>query len=184
MKKILSVILAVALVFSIAGCTNTQTKTKTEDDAYQYLTDFFASYTKMSEYLNSSQISVSDFELDGQDISSILKAVYQAKSVSYIFSKPTKVGENIFVTKVEVTAPDAKALVEMYEIDRMFIEGELPEDFVAQCFYDNICTGTAKDITTEVDITIRYNGGGWSIDPTDNLAFAIFPNINQVTSNN
>lgn len=182
MKKILSILLAFSMLLALTGCGGSAKKASvTEEDANQYLTEFFASYSKMNDYLKNKDIAISAFALDGQGLSSILKAVYQAQSVSYIFPTPTRVADNVFSVQVEVTAPNIQPLYEMYSIDRQFLEEDYEGDFVAQSFYDNICTGTTNDITTTVNVTLRYNGGTWYVDPNNDLAFAVFPNIDKAS---
>lgn len=182
MKKLISTILCVAILLTFSGCSKGMLNFEvTEDDAQEYLTTFFSSYTKMNNYLKDSDIAISAFALDGQGLSSILKAVYQSQGVTFAFSKPTMVSENTFTATVNVVAPDIEPLYEMYAIDRLFQEGDIPDDFVAQTFYNNICAGTTSSITTAVSITVRYDNlkGGWIVDPSNDLAFAIFPNIDK-----
>ncbi len=174
MKKLLALILALALTLSFSACAK---KEVTTADANQFLTEFFASYTKMNDYLKSPDIAISAFALDGEGLSSILKAVYQAQSVTFTFPEPKKVSDGIFTARVEVTAPDIEPLYDMYAIDREFLGGDLPEDFVAQSFYDNIRSGTTRTVITNVTVNITYFDGKWQLAPSNDLAFAIFPNI-------
>ncbi len=182
MKKIMALFLCVVLIISFAGCCAKDSKNSsaTAEDANKFLTDFFASYTKMNEYLKDPKIAISAFALDGQGLSSILKAVYQAQSVTFAFSEPTEASENVFLAEINVVAPNIEPLYEMYAIDVLLAE-EVPNDFVAQSFYDNIRAGTTTSITTKVTVTVRYDETtkGWSVDPSNDLAFAIFPNIDK-----
>lgn len=178
MRKIIALIMTAVCLLTFAACAN-KTRVVTEDDANEYLTNFFASYTSMNEYLKSPDIAISAFALDGEGLSGILRAIYQAQGVTYAFPKPTKVSENIFSVHVEVTAPNIQPLYEMYAIDRELLGGDIPEDFVAQSFYDNIRAGTTSDITTTVSLTITYANGKWILSTSNDLAFAIFPNIDK-----
>lgn len=180
MKKIISVILCTAFLCFIAGCSK-PVREVTEDDANEYLVSFFSSYTKMNEYLKNPDIAISAFALDFSGLSSVLKAVYQAESVTFTFSKPVKAQNNVFIANLEVTAPNIQPLYDMYMIDREFMGEDIPDDFVAQSFYDNIRSGTTTLLTSVVTVTVRYDGenGVWSVDPSNDLAFAIFPNIDK-----
>ncbi len=178
MKKTIAFITIFAMLFCCSAC-NKSVNMVTEKDANEFLTDFFASYTKMNEYLKSSEIAISAFALDGEGLSSILKAVYQSGSVTYSYPMPEKVGEGIFRANVEVSAPNIEPLYDMYAIDREFLGGDIPEGFVAQSFYDNIRTGTTKNIKTIVNIAFTYSDGKWTIAPNNDLAMAIFPNIDK-----
>ena len=182
MKKLISLILSITLLFLICGCNKaSMTNGATEESASEYLTSFFSSYSKMNSYLKNRDIAISAFALDGQGLSSILKAVYQAQGVTYAFHKPVKIADNTFVAVVTVVAPDIEPLYEMYAIDRILAEDEVEDSFVAQSFYDNIRQGTTQNVTTNVNITLRYNSitNSWSVDPSNDLAFAIFPNIDK-----
>ena len=176
MKRIFSILLTVALLLSFSACGK---RVVTEQDANEYLTNFFASYTSMNEYLKSPEIAISAFALDGEGLSGILRAVYQAQGVSFTFPQPEKVAENVFSATVEVTAPNIQPLYEMYAIDRELLGGEIPEDFVAQSFYDNIRAGTTRDITTTVTLSLSFTDGKWKLAPSNDLAFAMFPNIDK-----
>ena len=105
MKRFLSVLLAVALIISISACSPV-IREATEEDANEFLTNFFASYNAMNEYLKSPEIAISAFALDGEGLSGILRAVYMAQGVTFTFPMPTKVSENVFTVVVEVTAPN------------------------------------------------------------------------------
>ncbi|MBQ8002871.1 MAG: hypothetical protein IJ297_05450, partial [Clostridia bacterium] len=170
MKKIIALIMALMLMLSFSACGK---KEVTTADANEFLTEFFASYTKMNEYLKSPDIAISAFALDGEGLSSILKAVYQAQSVTFTFPEPQKVSENIFTATVEVTAPNIEPLYDMYAIDREFLGGEIPEGFVAQSFYDNICSGTTRTVTTNVTVSITCFDGKWSVASSNDLAMAM-----------
>lgn len=180
MKKITALILTIALVFAMCGCCGKKAETEiTEKDAGEYLTSFFSSYTKMKNYLSNSEISVSSFSLDGEDLSSVLKACYQSKSVTFAFGEIVKVAPNTFSTSVTVAAPDIEPLYQMYAIDRILAGEDVSDSFVSQSFYDNICAGTTSTVTNTVNITLRYASGVWTVDPSNDLAFAIFPNIDK-----
>lgn len=180
MKKIIALIMAAICLLSFTACTNKVTDV-TEADANEYLTNFFASYTSMNEYLKSPDIAISAFALDGEGLSGVLRAIYQAQGVTFTFPQPIEVSENIFTAQVEVTAPNIQPLYEMYAIDRELLGGDIPEDFVAQSFYDNIRAGTTSDITTTVSLTITYANGKWTLSTSNDLAFAIFPNIDKAS---
>lgn len=180
MKKITALLLTIALIFAMCGCGGKKAETEiTEKDAEKYLTSFFSSYTQMNNYLKNSGIAISAFALDGEGLSSILKACYQAQSVTFAFGEPVKVAPNTFSVSVTVAAPDIEPLYQMYAIDRILAEDELPDSFVSQSFYDNICAGTTSTLTSTVNITLRYDLGVWTVDPSNDLAFAIFPNIDK-----
>ena len=177
MKKILALLLALTLTLSFSACG--EPKGVTAEDANEFLTNFFASYNDMNEYLKSPEIAISAFALDGEGLSGVLRAIYQAQGVTYTFPQPTQLSENVFSAIVEVTAPDIEPLYEMYAIDRELLGGDIPDDFVAQSFYDNIRAGTTRDVTTRVTISITHFEGEWSIAASNELAFAIFPNIDK-----
>ena len=181
MKKIISLILIISCLFFTSACTKEIPKTATSQGANEFLTDFFASYTDMNEYLKSPDIAISAFALDGQGLSSILKAVYQAQSVTFAFPEPVKVSENVYSASVTVIAPDIEPLYEMYALDRILAEDDTPDSFVAQSFYDNIRAGTTSSVTTTVDVTVRFDPQSrkWTVDPNNDLAFGIFPNIDK-----
>lgn len=182
MKKITAIILSFLLIFSLCSCIGESKKlSPTPADANEYLTTFFSSYTRMNDYLKNSEIAISAFALDGAGLSSLLRAVYQAKSITFAFAEPVKVSDNVFSATVTVAAYDIQPLYEMYAIDRMLAGDSLPRDFVAQSFYDNIQAGTTNKVTTTVNITVRYDSAlsSWSVDPSNDLAFAIFPNIDK-----
>ncbi len=178
MKKILSLILSCICLLSFSACGAVK-REATEADANEFLTNFFASYNDMNEYLKSPEIAISAFALDGEGLSGILRAVYQAQGVTFTFPQPKKVSENVFSAVVEVTAPNIQPLYEMYAIDRELLGGDIPEDFVAQSFYDNIRAGTTSDITTTVNLSITCFDGKWQLAHSNDLAFAIFPNIDK-----
>lgn len=181
MKKIIALLLCMVLVISFAGCgSNKGAAEASSEDANKFLTDFFASYTDMNDYLKNPEIAISAFALDGQGLSSILKAVYQAQSVTFAFSEPTRADKNVFLAEVNVVAPNIEPLYEMYAIDVLLAE-EVPNNFVAQSFYDNIRAGTTTSVATTVKVTLRYDETTkkWSVDPSNDLAFAIFPNIDK-----
>lgn len=178
MKKLISLLLSFILIFCFSACSLTK-KEATEADANEFLTNFFASYNEMNEYLKSPEIAISAFALDGEGLSGILRAVYQAQGVTYTFPQPTKVSENVFTAIVEVTAPNIQPLYRMYAIDRELLGGDIPEDFVAQSFYDNIRAGTTSSITTRVSLSVTCFDGKWKLTPSNDLAFAIFPNIDK-----
>lgn len=176
MKKIIALILALALCISFSACMKRES---TEADANEFLTNFFASYSEMNEYLKRPEIAISAFALDGEGLSGILRAVYLAQGVTFTFPQPKKVSENVFTANLEVSAPNIQPLYEMYAIDRELLGGDIPDDFVAQCFYDNIRAGTTNTITTQVSISITCFNGKWDIASSNDLAFAIFPNIDK-----
>lgn len=178
MKKILSLLLVFILMLSFSACTPAK-REATEADANEFLVHFFSSYNEMNEYLKNSEIAISAFALDGEGLSGILRAVYQAQGITFTFPQPKKVSENIFTATVEVTAPNIQPLYEMYAIDRELLGGDIPEDFVAQSFYDNIRAGTTKSLTNTVTITVSYPDGKWKVTPSNDLAFAMFPNIDK-----
>lgn len=178
MKKILSLLISLALILSFTACSPIR-REATEADANEFLTNFFASYNEMNEYLKSPEIAISAFALDGEGLSGILRAVYQAQGVTYTFPQPTKVAENVFTVPVEVTAPNIQPLYQMYAIDRELLGGDIPDDFVAQSFYDNIRAGTTNNITTRVSLSITCFEGKWKLATSNDLAFAIFPNIDK-----
>ena len=182
MKKFISIILTFLLIFSLASCgCGNKALGGTEEGAKEYLTSFFSSYTKMNDYLKSPNIAISAFALDGAGLSSLLRAVYQAKSVTYAFEDPKEVSDNVFTATVKVLAYDIQPLYEMYAIDRSLAGENITADFVAQSFYDNIQAGTTRKVTTTVNVTMRYDtyAKRWNIDPSNDLAFAIFPNIDK-----
>ena len=133
----------------------------------------------MNEYLKSPEIAISAFALDGEGLSGILRAVYLAQGVTFTFPQPTKVSENVFTVVVEVTAPNIQPLYQMYAIDRELLGGDIPDDFVAQSFYDNIRAGTTNSITTRASLSITCFEGKWKLAASNDLAFAIFPNIDK-----
>lgn len=177
MKKLTALFLVFISILSFSACG--KDKGVTAEDANEFLTDFFASYNDMNDYLKSPEIAISAFALDGEGLSGVLRAIYQAQGVTYTFPQPTQISENVFSAIVEVTAPDIEPLYEMYAIDRELLGGDIPEDFVAQSFYDNIRTGTTRDITTRVTLSITYFEGEWKLASSNELAFAIFPNIDK-----
>lgn len=185
MKKILAIIMSVVCLASLAGCgkaNNTEPEI-TASTANEALTDFFASYNKMSEYLQDSEISISNYTVDNAGLRSILKAIYQAKSVTFAFPEPLEASKGIFSTTVTVSSPDLKPLYDMYQIDRelaIMSEEAITEDFVAQSFYNNIRTGTTSTVSGNVYVTIEYYNGEWVVYPSDFLASAIFPNIDLI----
>lgn len=179
MRRFLAIFLIIFCIGLNAGCVQNKKADVTAADANEFLTEFFASYTQMNDYLKKPEIAISAFALDGAGLSSILKAVYQAQSVTYTFSEPVEVSDNIFTAVVEVTAPNIQPLYEMYAIDRQLAGDDVDKDFVAQSFYDNIRSGTTSSVTTAVSVTIHYNNGKWTIDPSNDLAFGIFPNIDK-----
>lgn len=176
MKKISAILLSIILMLSFSACGK---KVATEADANEFLTNFFSSYNEMNEYLKSSEIAISAFALDGEGLSGILRAVYQAQGITFTFPQPTKVSENVFSAIVEVTAPNIQPLYQMYAIDRELLGGDIPEDFVAQSFYDNIRAGTTSNVTTRVNLSITCFDGNWKLASSNDLAFAMFPNIDK-----
>ncbi len=180
MRKISALLTALVLMLSCSACGMAK-REATAGDANEFLTSFFASYSEMNEYLKRPEIAISAFALDGEGLSGILRAVYQAQGVTFTFPCPTRVSENVFSAVVEVTAPNIQPLYQMYAIDRELLGGDLPEDFVAQSFYDNIRAGTTSDITTRVSLTITYTDGKWNVVSSNDLAFAIFPNIDKAS---
>ena len=177
MKKIIALLLALTLALCFSACG--MNKSVTAEDANEFLTEFFASYNKMNDYLKSPEIAISAFALDGEGLSGVLRAIYQAQGVTYTFPQPTQISENVFSVIVEVTAPDIQPLYEMYAIDRELLGGDIPEDFVAQSFYDNIREGTTREVTTRVTLSITHFDGEWKLASSNELAFAIFPNIDK-----
>lgn len=180
MKKTVSILISAVLLFSLCSCSSKE-ESVTEVDANEFLTSFFSDYAAVNTYLKDRSIAVSAFSLDGAGLSSLLRALYQAQSVTYAFSEPVKSGENVFTSSVTVVSLDMINLFTMYNIDREIavVSGEeLNSDFVAESFYANIIEGTTSPVTTTVTVTISFSPGeGWTLLPNNDLAFAIFPNI-------
>ncbi len=181
-KKITAFIISLALVLPLCSCGGENVPAEVSaSDANDFLTSFFSDYSEMNAYLKDPDIAISAFALDGAGLSALLRAYYQAQSVTYAFTVPVKSGENTYTSAVTVVSPDTRTLFTMYDIDReiALMDGEeLDSDFVARSFYSNIQEGTAPSINTSVSVTAVYSEEtGWSLLPSDDLAFAIFPNI-------
>ncbi len=177
MKKFLALILAFILLLSFTACSSSKVEIAA-DTADEFLNEFFSSYNSMNKYLKNPEIAISAFSIDSVGLSALLRAVYQSQSVTFAFPEATKVTDNVYTVSVIVTAPDIEPLYEMYSIDKMLNEGKkIDEDFVAQSFYTNIMSGTTSLITNTVTVILRQEEGKWTIDPSNDLAFAIFPNI-------
>lgn len=181
-KKVTSFIISLVLILSLCSCgSENVTVEVSASEANDFLTNFFSDYSAMNTYLKGPDIAISAFALDGAGLSALLRAYYQSQSVTYAFTMPVESGENTYTSTVTVVSPDTQTLFTMYNIDREIAQmggEELDSDFVAQSFYANIQEGTAPSITTTVSVTAVYSEeAGWSLLPNDDLAFAIFPNI-------
>lgn len=181
-KKIFAFIMSVLILLPLCSCGGGKTSVEVSaSEANNYLTNFFSDYGAMKNYLAEPDIAVSAFALDGAGLSALLRAYYQAQSVTYAFTFPVESAENIYTSTVTVVSPDAKTLFTMYNIDREIAQmdgEELDADFVARSFYANIQECTAPSVTTTVTVTAVYSEEtGWSLLPNNDLAFAIFPNI-------
>lgn len=183
--KRLALVMSVIMLVSVCGCSSKKEPVEhTPDEANKFLTDFFSDYNEMNTYLKRSDIAVSAFALDGAGLSALLRALYQSQSVTYAFSTPVSQGEGVFTSDVTVFSIDMVPLFTMYDIDREIaqLSGDpLDGDFVAQTLYSNITDGNNTVITTSVTVTLRVaDDGTWSVESNNALAFAIFPNIQQV----
>lgn len=184
MKKILALILAVVCVFSLSACAYektepTQQQMATEVQANEFFTEFFSSYQKMSEYVTRGDIALSSYTLINADLPSLLKATYQAKSVSYTFEVPQRVNDTTFKTLLTVEAPDMNMLYEAYLIDTLID----PEADVVNSFYSNINAGATSIVKTEgVELVAEFANGKWQIASNNALVYAIFPNINLINA--
>ncbi|MGM9551267.1 MAG: hypothetical protein ACI3XA_03335 [Clostridia bacterium] len=180
MKRFIALFLVFVLIFSFSACGKNKNPSISASSPEEFLTEFFSSYDNMRKYLNNSEIAISAFALDGVGLKAVLRAVYEAMSVTYAFSEPKKVSDEVYTASVIVTAPDIQPLYDMYYIDKTLSENEkINEDFVAQSFYSNIMSGTTSLVTTTVTVIIRHKDGKWTLDPSNDLAFAIFPNIDK-----
>jgi len=184
-NKAISLLLIILLLFP-AGCSKIKdeiTGSYTTADASAYLTEFFSDYSEMCAYLKDDSIAISAFALDGAGLSAVLRALYQAQKLTFAFSEPREVSSGVFQADVTVLAPDMVELFELYNIDREIseISGEAQgEDYVAEAFYANLVDNMQPLTETTVEVTCRVSFGNWSVDPNDALAFAIFPNVQNV----
>jgi hypothetical protein len=180
-KKATAIIISAILVLSLCSCSSSGGAQVSADEANSYLAGFFSDYNAMNTYLKSPDIAISAFSLDGAGLSALLRAYYQSQSVTYAFTLPEENGENTYTSTVTVVSLDSLNLFTMYNIDReVAVMDSVPIDseFVASSFYSNIQEGTATQVETTVTITLSYTkGDGWSVEPSNDLAFAIFPNI-------
>ena len=183
-KRASALITALLLIFSLSACERGEREVDVAAiDANEYLTDFFSDYSEVNKYLKDPDIAISAFALDGAGLSSLLRALYQSQSVTFAFSLPLEIEEDVFTSNVTVVSPNMSELKLMYDIDReisILSEEGLSEDYVAQMFFANIRDGAANFITRTIPVTVRYANGTWSLDINNDLAFAIFPNIEYV----
>lgn len=187
MKKFICVILALTCAFSLAGCTqqaavdNAAQKVTEIGPAHanEYLTEFFSSYSDMSDYISREDIALSTYTLKGVNLPSLLKASYQAQSVTYNFDVPVKTGENTFTCTLTVTAPDMNMLYEAYLIDYSID----PETDIVNSFYANINSGATTSVTSDViTLNLTYLDGTWSISSNNALVYSLFPNIGMINA--
>ncbi|MCD8049887.1 MAG: YgdI/YgdR family lipoprotein [Clostridia bacterium] len=184
-KKYISLFLALIMLFLLSACSFDFGGTDyTAEDANTYLTEFFSDYTSMIEYINRSDIAISAFALDGAGISALLRALYQSQSVTYAFTYPVESSDNVFRSNVTVVSIDLAEIDQLYQIDReIALESgtSTDGDFVAQSFYNNIQTNSISQVQATVTVTVRVTDDVWYVDSSDDLAYAIFPNIQSVS---
>ncbi len=186
MKKFAALIISTVLIFTLSACsystapTNTETKDNiTSAMANDFLTEFFSSYTRMSEYVTRSDIALSSYTLLSADLPALLKASYQAKSITYTFDIPEKISDNTFTCNLTVEAPDINLLYEAYLIDTLID----PEIDIVNSFYSNINAGATKTVTSDnITLTLTNTHGAWNISSNNALVYAIFPNINSINA--
>lgn len=186
MKKFISLILSIICILSLSACSKpagTPNTPKTNEigpaHANEYLTEFFSSYTQMSEYIAREDLALSSYTLSGVDLPSLLKASYQAQSVTYTFDVPVKVAENTFSCDVVIEAPDMNMLYEAYIIDTAID----PEADMVNSFYANINAGATTTVKSDtVTLTLNYTDGNWNVSSNNALVYAIFPNINLINA--
>lgn len=186
MKKILALIISSVLIFTLSACSYNIATTNTEHKeivtsamANDFLTSFFSSYSRMSEYVTREDIALSSYTLLTADLPSLLKASYQAKSITYTFDIPEKTGDNTFTCNVTVEAPDVNLLYEAYLIDTLID----PEIDIVNSFYSNINSGATQSVKSEsITLMLTYQNGEWNISSNNALVYAIFPNINSINA--
>lgn len=186
MKKFLALIISIVLIFTFSACSYNIATTNTEHEesvtsamANDFLTEFFSSYTRMSEYVTRSDIALSSYTLLSADLPALLKASYQAKSVTYTFDIPEKVSDNTFTCNLTVSSPDMNLLYEAYLIDTLID----PEIDIVNSFYSNINAGATKNVTSDnITLTLTYKNGTWNVSSNNALVYAIFPNINSINA--
>ena len=186
MKKFLALVLSIVCILSFAACSRPAGTPNTPVSneigpahANEYLTEFFSSYTQMSEYISREDLALSSYTLLGADLKSLLKASYQAQSVTYTFDVPVEISDNTFSCDVVIEAPDMNMLYEAYLIDTAID----PEADLVNSFYANINAGATTSVKSDtVTLTLTYTDGTWNIASNNALVYGIFPNLDMINA--
>ncbi len=179
MKKILALLLSLCLLLSLTACTKDAIDSKkyiTDDDAHTYLSEFFTGYNKLNNYLAKCKFS----SPEGLPVEDILLGYYYANKISFSFTYPVRQSDNVYTSTVVVSSPDFRPVYENgYKYDIV----ATPDIDKAYSVFEGISRFSSSEdsmVEKTVSVTVRYKDGVWSVDPSTELALAIFPNIDKL----
>ncbi len=176
-KSLLALILALILVFALAGCDSQKKKA---ENAVEGLMKAFqeGDIETISEYLGEEAPEFTEQEED------LVKAWFG--NLEYKIISSEKEDDDTVIVTTEITAVDMEAVLQEYMQKVMeaatsgkydsFTEEEMTEEFMKmleECF-------TAEDIktvTTEVDLTVQKDGSDWVVNSSEDLEKAFIGGV-------
>lgn len=159
MKRIISVLLAVLMLFSFAGCQ----KASPQKDLDAMLTALKSGDIETLAALNDEE----DFDLEGQEQ---MMSIFS--SISWEFGETVEVDEDDAKVNVQITTKDMKTVFSEFmtqALSKAMQGEEMSEEAVSQMLIDIINT-TEKTATFDVSVEMNLEDGKWVVGE-ENEAF-------------
>lgn len=160
MKRIISVLLAVLMLFSLAGCQ----KASPQKDLDAMLMALKSGDMETLAALNDGEV----FDLEGQEQ---MMSIFS--SISWKFGETVEVDEDDAKVNVQITTKDMQTVFSEFMTQALSkaLQGEeMSEEAVSQMLID-IINATEKTASFDVAVEMSLEDGKWVIDDDGNEEF-------------